>query len=340
MKNIAYFFITAISIVVILVFGKALLIPFVFAILLWFVIREIRELLDRIPFVKKRFALWAKNLLTSIVILSILGFASGLITSNINALAKAYPKYEANVGHMVEKINEAFDIDIREYINAHSGDIDFGTILKSIFNSLSEIFSSTFMILIYVVFIFLEEALFRPKLANMFADSDRFNRLMKIIKSIETSVAKYLGLKTLVSFITGILSYFVLLIIGIDSPVFWAFLIFLLNFIPTIGSLIGTLFPAVFCLLQFGEISPALLVLFIVGAIQIVVGNVLEPKLMGSSMNLSALVTILALSFWGAIWGITGMILSIPITVIMVIIFSQFPSTRPVAIMLSEKGEV
>lgn len=205
MKNIAYFFITAISIVVILVFGKALLIPFVFAILLWFVIREIRELLDRIPFVKKRFALWAKNLLTSIVILSILGFASGLITSNINALAKAYPKYEANVGHMVEKINEAFDIDVREYINAHSGDIDFGTILKSIFNSLSEIFSSTFMILIYVVFIFLEEALFRPKLANMFADSDRFNRLMEIIKSIETSVAKYLGLKTLVSFITGIL---------------------------------------------------------------------------------------------------------------------------------------
>ncbi|MTI22567.1 AI-2E family transporter [Fulvivirga sp. RKSG066] len=340
MKNIAYFFITAISIVIVLVFGKTLLIPFVFAILLWFVIREIRELLDKIPFVKKRFALWAKNLLTSIIILSILGFASGLITANINALAYSYPKYEANVGSMVEKVNKAFNIDVFEYINTHSGDIDFGTILRSIFNSLSEIFSSTFMILIYVAFIFLEEAFFRPKLANMFADSERFDRIMEIIKSIEISVAKYLGLKTLVSFITGVLSYFVLLIIGIDSPVFWAFLIFLLNFIPTIGSLIGTLFPAVFCLLQFGEISSALLVLFIVGAIQIVVGNVLEPKLMGSSMNLSALVTILALSFWGAIWGITGMILSIPITVIMVIIFSQFPSTKAVAIMLSEKGEV
>ena len=139
---------------------------------------------------------------------------------------------------------------------------------------------------------------------------------------------------------TGGLSYIALLIIGIDSPVFWAFLIFLLNFIPTIGSLIATMFPAVFCLLHYGEFGPGILVLIFVGAIQILVGNILEPKLMGSSMNISSLVTIIALSFWGAIWGVTGMILSVPITVIMIIIFSQFPSTRPIAVALSEKGEI
>ena len=121
---------------------------------------------------------------------------------------------------------------------------------------------------------------------------------------------------------------------------FWAFLIFLLNFIPTIGSLIATIFPAAYSLLQFGEFSPALLVLVIVGTIQLVVGNIVEPRVMGSSMNISPLVTILALTFWGMIWGITGMILSIPIMVVLVIIFSQFESTRPIAILLSEKGEI
>ncbi len=161
-----------------------------------------------------------------------------------------------------------------------------------------------------------------------------------IIGRIERSVAKYLGLKALMSLITGALSYVVLLIIGIDSPVFWAFLIFMLNFIPTIGSLVATVFPAIFCLLQFGEFMLGLMVLLFVGAVQVLVGNVLEPKLMGNSMNLSALVTIIALSFWGSVWGVTGMILSIPITVIMVIVFSQFPTTRPIAILLSERGKI
>ena len=124
------------------------------------------------------------------------------------------------------------------------------------------------------------------------------------------------------------------------SPVFWAFLIFLLNFIPTIGSLIATTFPAVFALLQFGEFSYLVMVLVFVGLIQVAVGNVLEPKLMGNSLNISPLVAILSLTFWGAIWGVTGMFLSVPITVILVIIFSHFESTRPVAIMLSEKGKV
>ena len=93
-------------------------------------------------------------------------------------------------------------------------------------------------------------------------------------------------------------------------------------------------------LLQFGEFGPAIMVLIFVGLAQVLVGNILEPKLMGYSMNISPLVTIIALSIWGAIWGITGMVLSVPITVIMLIIFSQFEKTKPVAIMLSEKGKV
>ena len=134
------------------------------------------------------------------------------------------------------------------------------------------------------------------------------------------------------------MSYFALLFIGIDAPLFWAFLIFILNFIPTIGSLIATLFPTVFALLQFGEITPAVLVLAIVGSIQLIVGNFIEPRLMGNTLNISPLVVFLTLSLWGVMWGVTGMLLSVPITVILIIIMSEFPGTQPLAVLLSQKG--
>ncbi len=161
-----------------------------------------------------------------------------------------------------------------------------------------------------------------------------------LVKKIDHSIGNYIALKTVTSLLTGFMSYFALLFIGIDAPFFWAFLIFILNFIPTIGSLIATVFPAIFAILQFGEFTQGFLVLAVVGVIQLVVGNFIEPKLMGNTLNISPLVVFLTLAVWGVMWGITGMLLSVPITVILIIIMSEFPETRPIAILLSQRGEL
>ena len=160
------------------------------------------------------------------------------------------------------------------------------------------------------------------------------------MKQINHSVSEYIRLKTLVSLLTGGIGLVFLLIMRVEAAFFWAFLIFVLNYIPTIGSLVATAFPAFFSLLQFGELTPFLIILVGLGAVQLLVGNVVEPRIMGKSLNLSPLVTILALVVWGVIWGIVGMLLSVPITVIMVIIFSHFEGTRKAAILLSETGEI
>jgi predicted PurR-regulated permease PerM len=186
----------------------------------------------------------------------------------------------------------------------------------------------------------LEETAFSGKLDAMAGDQIKRQEWNKTLKRISDSIGSYLVLKTVVSLLTGILSYTVLVIIGIDAPLFWAFLIFLLNYIPTVGSLIATLFPACMALLQSGELNLALMVIVAVGAIQLIVGNIIEPRVMGNSLNVSSLVVILALSFWGAIWGITGMVLSVPITVIMIILFGQFETTRKIAILLSDRGKL
>ncbi|HLV41975.1 MAG TPA: AI-2E family transporter [Brumimicrobium sp.] len=340
MKNTAYFFISAISIVIMLAYGKSLLIPFVFAMLLWFVVRKIRQELNKVKFINKYFPTWLKNLIPSVLLVVTLAFIAKLLTANITVLTKSYSLYEGNVEVMITQLNERFQINLIDFFKSNSGAFNFGAILQKIIESLSSLVSNTFIILIYFLFILLEESHFDTKLKTIFYGNNQFLKLANVLEEIESSVSKYIGLKTLVSFITGFASYVALFFIGVDAPLFWAFLIFLLNFIPTIGSFIGTIFPVIFCLLQFGDFSKGLLVLGVVGSIQVLVGNVLEPKLTGNSLNVSPLVTIIALSFWGALWGVTGMLISVPITVIMIIVFSHFKSTKAIAVMLSEKGKV
>lgn len=340
LQNAAYFFICAISLVIILINGHSILIPLVMGLLLWFVVRKVKSTLDRIPFIKQNFPSWLKSIVASILIFTLVSMAANVLSYNINLLATSYEKYQSNLTMIVEQINLILHIDLIEMMKEQSVNLDFGVILGGIFNALSYMLGNAFMIVLYSLFVMFEEANFAAKLKILFSEEQQYLRFRKILERIEKSVSNYLGLKTLVSLITGVLSYVILWFIGIDSPIFWAFLIFVLNFIPTIGSLVGTIFPAIFCLLQFGAFTPAFLVLGLVGVVQLLVGNILEPRLMGSSMNISSLVALIALAFWGLIWGITGMILSIPITVIMVIMLSQVERTRPIAIMLSEKGQI
>ena len=325
---------------VLIILGKDLLIPIVLAVFVWFIIREIRMTLGKINILRKRMPRWLGNLLSSILLFSFFGLVISIVSSNISLLSQKLPLYEENVSHVIRLINDMFHIDLFDKFQTYFGNLEFSSLLKMALNSITSIFGNVFIIFIYIVFMLLEESGFGVKLKAIYPDEESYDNSVKILEKIDHSVGQYLLLKTLMSMTTGLLSFIVLKFIGVDASFFWAFLIFVLNYIPTIGSLIATLFPAVFALLQFGEMGPALWVLIIIGAIQILVGNLLEPKVMGNTLNLSPFVVLLALSVWGAFWGITGMVLSVPITVIMLILFSEFPSTRVIAILLSEKGKL
>lgn len=332
--------IICIALVVILVYGKSLLIPFVFALLFWFLIREVKHLINKVAFLKNALPNWVKNVITSLLFFILLGLFSSVLSTNIKLLSNSILSYESNAEIALNKINNTFNVDLLSLFKNHASDFNFSAILQSIFNSLTEILGNAFIIVFYTIFIFIEEANFDHKLKAILKNKSNYQNVDEILIKVEKSITQYIGLKTLTSVLTGFLSYLILLFIGVDTPLFWAFLIFTLNYIPTVGSMAATLFPTIFALLQFGEFGPPLLVLGLVGATQVVVGNLIEPKLMGNSLNVSSLVAILSLSFWGSIWGITGMILSVPVTVIMVIVFAQFERTKFLAILLSEKGRV
>jgi predicted PurR-regulated permease PerM len=128
--------------------------------------------------------------------------------------------------------------------------------------------------------------------------------------------------------------------VGVDFAAFWALMIFLLNFIPIIGALLGVTFPSLLALVQFETIGPFLVTSLALSGAQFVVSNLVEPRLMGRKLHLSPLVIILSLAFWGGLWGVVGMILCVPIMVILMIICGHFGPTRPIAIMLSSDGEI
>ena len=328
------------AIVAVLYLGKPLLIPFVLAIIFWFLIKEVRMLMDKIAFVERTVPRWMKTTFSALVIFLVLALIGKLLRNNIGQLSQSMPVYEQNVEHIIARVNAALDIDVQEIFLNYFENFNFTSILQKLFDGLSGLVGNAFLIVIYVLFLLIEESAFGLKLKAFHSSEEGHEHAKVILKRVETSMGRYLALKTSVSLLTGFLSFWAFYFIGVDAPLFWAFLIFLLNYIPTVGSLIGTVIPAIFTLLQFGQFLEGSLVLVIVGAIQVVVGNIIEPKMMGNSLNISSLVVILSLSFWGFLWDVTGMILSVPIMVMLIIIFSEFKSTKPIAVMLSEKGNV
>lgn len=340
MKNTAYFFISLVGIILTLHYGQSILIQFIIAILLWFATMQLKKSANKLPIFKRLIPEKLQSTLILILLLVVIYFMLNAVVSNLSNLVISFANYENNVTAIAMKIEHLFNINLNNEMSAILSSLDIKKILSQLASSLSSILSHSTMILIYLLFIFLESDSFRLKIDALIPNETNQQKFIEILQRIEASLSSYFRVKTLMSLLTGFLSFIALFIIGVDFPIFWAFLIFLLNYIPTIGSLIATIFPALFSLLQFGSFIPFILILGVIGAIQQVVGNVVEPKLMGKTLNISPLVTILALAIWGELWGVIGMLLSVPITVIMIIVLSKFKATEKVAILLSEKGNL
>lgn len=332
-----YSLLILVIVVVLLIYAESLLIPFVVAMIIWFIIRILKKGLRRIPWIKK-WPEWLLTILSTVVLISLLGLVVTLISRNIQELSESLPAYQKNIELVSEKINEALDIDVVSSITEFLEDFDFMSILSNLFSALTTLFGNAFLVIFYLIFILLEEPIFPSKIKAMYSSPEKYDHVNGLLKKIDRSTSSYMAIKSLTSLLTGTLSYFVLLIIGVDGAFFWAFLIFLLNYIPAIGSIVATLFPTIFAMLQFGDLTHPVLVLAIVGSIQVAVGNLLEPRIMGNTLNISTLVVVLTLMLWGAIWGVIGMLLSVPVTVIIILVMSEIPTTRSIAILLSKKG--
>jgi AI-2 transport protein TqsA len=206
-------------------------------------------------------------------------------------------------------------------------------LLGGVLKNLAAVLSNLFLIILTMIFILLEAASFPTKM-RLVVGKRRFD--MDNLGQIVTQVQHYLGIKTATSLVTGLLIGFWTAVIGLEFAVVWGLIAFLLNYIPSIGSIVAAI-PAVLLGLIQGGIGYALLVAVGFVVVNVVIGNFIDPYLMGRTLGLSTLVVFLSLVFWGWMWGSIGMLLSVPLTMMIKILLDNTDDLQWVAVLLDSK---
>ena len=321
--------------VFVLIIGKNLILPLVCAMFLFYLLINLAYLLHnklRLPWMLA----WIVSIGSVMVVLSV-GFS--LVVDSLYAVIQQAPDYQTKATEFLSHLTLGFDgHDIQpQKVLEH---LSLPDILSSIASSVASIAKYTILIGIYTLFIGLEYRSFLPKLKAICNTDRRYNAAERIVQDILRDVGKYFRIKSLISMTTGILSYLVLKFAGVSYAEFWGVCIFALNYIPTLGSILGVVIVLPVVLVQFTSIPVFVVIAGLLIAIQAIMGNFVEPRLMGRSLNLSPLVILLALAFWGTIWGPIGALLCVPLMVVINIIMAKLPATRSIAIMLSESGRI
>jgi predicted PurR-regulated permease PerM len=254
-------------------------------------------------------------------------------TTQIIEFNKAFTHYYSKLNEMTIAILKAFQIPPESVPRVSWMDI-LGRYLRNISEVAFAISGKFVLTLVFFMFMLLEAPFLNNKIDRAFSGHTA-KRIKHILSSVSDEISRYLGTLALISLATGACAWLALEIIGVELAVGWGVLTFFLNFIPTVGSIIATVPPVMMAILQFSpSYIPPIGVLVVLGAIQITIGNVITPKVVGDRLGLSPVVILLSLLLWGTIWGIPGALLSVPIASIMKIVCESFSSLRPIAIMM------
>jgi AI-2 transport protein TqsA len=312
--------IAGVALAMALIYTRAIMIPFVLAV---FVVSLVSPILDFLV-IRLKFPRSIAVLVTFLVVIIIIAVLCILVTQVISTIIATVSGYSQNLADLA---NKAFDrmgqwgeeFNREQIVNKLQDRIP--QLVTNTLGAVFNFFSSVFLVLIIAIFLLAGR---NPRVVRSGVYAD-----------IDSQIRRYIVIKIAISALTGVLVWASLAMIKLKLAYIFGVLAFILNFIPSIGSIISTLLPIPIAVAQFQSAWPTIFVIAVPGAIQMVVGNVLEPKLMGEELNLHPVTVLLTLSFWGLLWGIPGMFLATPLTAIIRIVLMQFDTLRPIANLLA-----
>lgn len=273
----------------------------------------------------------------TVVVLCLFGFFYGLgslVATSTDDFIDRLPVYQAQLQDWLVQLQESLPWlveDVKEALASFQPAESAISLIGTLFSGLGSVLTAVVLIVFTLIFTLFEAQNASDKAKIALGD----DHTIEYIKSFSKLVQRYLLVKSLISLATGILAGLLLWLIGVDYPILWGALAFLMNFIPNIGSLLAAIPPVILGSIQFGV--PGLLATSIgYIAINMIIGNLIEPRLMGKTLNISPLIVFLSLIFWGWIFGPIGMLLSIPLTVVVKIGLEVYPPTRWIAVLISQ----
>jgi predicted PurR-regulated permease PerM len=322
--------------------GKGIFVPIVSSILVVYVIDGLARLITRLPGIGRHLPGYVRYTLSIAVIVVILTYVARMLIASLGSVVAMAPQYEASLLNTIQAIAERLGFEtaptwatLRRDLMAQ---ISLQQAVGTAFVSVSAIAGSLMVVFLYGAFLLLEQRAFATKLDRLSSDPGRVARLRRIIADVNAKIGTYLALKTVVSVAQGLVAWAVMSAFGLQFAAFWAVLTGLLNYVPYLGTVLSILFPVAFAAMQVGDLGTVLTILTALSAAQFAIGLFLDPWLMGSSLNLSPFVILVSVTVWGALWGIPGAFLAVPVTACMAMVFAEFPATRPIAVLLSRDG--
>jgi len=337
LPSIALAVLAACALLALLVYGRAFLIPLVIALLVSSLLSAGIVRLQAIGFPS-----WLATILAIAILLFALFFIGNILFDQAAGISEVWPRYVKRFNTILDQLTAWAEpeVDLNESLRKLTARIDFAGLVSRFAGSAGSFFASTILIIMYAAFLLAERGQLPVKLHYLVSDQKRHAELQDVMRAVSAGIRQYLSVKTVMSLITGVLCYAILKLYAVDFAEFWGLLIFFLNFIPNIGSAIAVIIPSLLALVQFDTVWTGITVAILMMAVQFIIGNVVEPRFMGKTLNLSPFVVIVSLTFWGTIWGLEGMFLSVPMTASFAIICRSIPELRWIAILLSEDGRL
>lgn len=293
-----------------------------------------RVLEHRLPGISQRAALP----LAVVLSLAIFGGSAFFIAENATSFAGQLINYTPKLNRLIAQAAGLLGVHAPVSISTLAQQLDpakyFGIAAKALQN-----FTSTAgFVLIYAAFIIASRRTFERKMVALFRTREERQEAVAAFLRIRDGVEQYLWVQTITGLMIAGASYIAMMAVGLNDAAFWAFLIFVIAYIPVIGGFIAIVAPPIFALLQFDTLWQSIVLFGVLNGIGVVVGNFIYPRMQGRSLNIDPVVVLLALAFWGAIWGVAGAFLSTPLTVMTMVILAQFEGTRWIAVLLSADG--
>lgn len=330
-REMGYYFIVMASVVIVLAGAKSaseIIVPFLLSLFIAIILSPAYNFFNKkgLPNAISLTLVITIFIIFLILVAKLIGSSVQEFSSNIDFYNQQLRNIFSSFTDYATKVGiEIYFEDIESIINTKQI-MYFST---SLIKSIGSLFADGFVILLTVIFMMLESKYFIDKLEYASLKNSAVNHTEEILNQIK----EYMVLKALISLFTGLIVWIALTIVGTDYAFLWAVLAFILNFIPNIGSIIAAVPAVLLTLVQLGGVS-ALTVAGIYVVINVIIGSVIEPKVMGKGLGLSTLVVFLSLLFWGWLFGMVGMLLSIPLTIMAKIIFNANENTRWIAVFL------
>jgi predicted PurR-regulated permease PerM len=317
-----------IAVGMVLKYTQSVILPLIIAWLLSFLIGPAINFMTR-----RKIPTTLAAFLILIFLLGIFYLSGTFLYARFAAFVDAYPRYHTRFTELIAMVTSQWNLDFDPLAGINWGQ-NIGRFLATLARSVFAFASQLILVIIFLFFILLGKPFFRFKILKSFS-SDDADQISRITFSITAQIRRYLSLQFLISFTTGLLVWLALEIIGVDFAVTWGALAFFLNFIPTVGSIVASIPPILLALVQFyPSLWPGGITLLTILTIQLGMGNALAPKLMGDQLNLSPVVVLLSLLFWGWLWGIVGALISIPIAAAIKIVCENIETLQPISVMM------